>query len=74
MDKLILKNIAKEWCKGILLGCDSDAISDSVDRGVLTCEEAMYVVSEAHKIAERITKEPYLPNLDSIVDKYYEME
>lgn len=74
MDKRILKKIAKEWTKGILLACDADAIGDSVEDGILTEDEAAYVVEESHKIAERITSEPYLPTLTAIVAKYYRLE
>jgi len=74
MDKLILKKIAKEWCKGILLACDGDALGDAQDDELITQDEASYIVSEAHKIAKRITKEPYLTSLTKIINKYYETE
>lgn len=74
MDKRILKNIAKEWAKAILLACDMDAIIDSVKDGLVDEDEASYIVEETHEIAERITKEPNLPSLTEIVDKYYKLE
>ena len=72
MDKLILKKIAKEWCKGILLANGGDAMGDSIEKGLITEDEATFIVLESHKIAERITKEPYLTSLGDIIEKYYE--
>jgi len=73
MDKNILKKIAKEWCKGILLANDGDSFGDAIDDGLLTDEEASFILNESYKIAERITKEPYLTSLDNIIGKYYEL-
>jgi len=73
MDKLILKKIAKEWCKGILLANDGDSFGDSIESGLLTEEEADFILIETRKIAERITKEPYIASLNEIIGKYYEI-
>jgi len=74
MDKLILKKIAKEWCRGILLANGTDSLMDLEQDGLLSVEESSYIVEECHRIAERITKEPYEANLENIVKKYYEIE
>ena len=74
MDKLILKKIAKKWCKGILLANDGDAFGDSIEEGFLTEEEADFMLLETKKIAERITKEPYKASLNDIIGEYYEIE
>ncbi|PHR23577.1 MAG: hypothetical protein COA36_16735 [Desulfotalea sp.] len=74
MDKNILKKIAKEWCKGILLANEGDSFSDTIDNGLLTEKEAAFILKETTKIAERITKETYSTSLELIVRKYYEIE
>jgi hypothetical protein len=74
MDKNILKKIAKEWCKGILLSNDGDSFGDSIEDGLLTEDEASFILAETEKIAERITKEAYTSNLNDIIKKYYEIE
>lgn len=74
MDKRILKQIAKEWSKGILLACEGDAFSDAIERDLITDDEASYIVAETHKIAQRITKEPYIPALTELIKKHYEYE
>ncbi len=74
MKKNILKNIAKEWCQGILLACETDAFGDAIEEGALTEEEAGFIVSESHKVARRITKEQPMFNVGDIIGKYYQME
>ncbi len=74
MDKLILRKIAKEWCKGILMACEGDAFGEAIDNELITEEEVNYVVKESHKIAERITKEPQLFDLTKIIEKYYDFK
>lgn len=74
MDKRILKKITKEWCKGILLACETDAFSESVSEGLITEEEAGYIVDEAHKLAERITDSRQLFDVKEIIKQYYEIE
>ncbi len=71
MDKRILKKIAQEWSKAVLLANSSDSFEE--DCG-LTQEECDYVLAESHKIAEKITKEPYTTNLNGIIARYYEFE
>ena len=73
MDKNILKKIAKEWCKSILLANDGDSFGDAIEDELLTEEEAAFILGETEKIAQRITKEPYTSNLTDIVKKYYEV-
>jgi hypothetical protein len=70
MDKRILKKIAKEWAKGILLATELQSFEESL----LDEEEQDYVVSQVHKIAESITKEESIPSLEGIISKYYEIE
>jgi hypothetical protein len=70
MDKRILKKIAKEWAKGILLATELQSFEESL----LDEEEQDYVVSQVHKIAEMITKEESTPSLEGIISKYYEIE
>jgi len=74
MDKRILKKIAAEWSKGILLACGTDTFIDAIDEGLITEEEAGYIVDESHKIARRLFKGEQLFDVDEIIKKYYEME
>ena len=71
MDKRILKQIAKEWCKGILLSNEASSFDSNLDE-MLSQEEQNYIVIESHKIANRITKEDYSASLSKIVEKYYD--
>jgi hypothetical protein len=71
MDKLILKKIAKEWCKGILMACD---LTDEETAELLTEEEMDYIQKEAFKIANRITIEPQANSLNECIKKYYEID
>ncbi len=71
MDKRILKNIAKDWAKSILIATAMDC--DELDE-VLSVEEQDYVVKEVEIIAGRITKETAETNLIEIVGKYYKIE
>ena len=71
MKKLILKKIAREWCKGILMACD---LTDQETAELLTDEEMDYIQKEAFKIADRITKEPQAHNLNDCIKKYYEIK
>jgi hypothetical protein len=74
MDKNILKKIAKEWCKGILMANGGDSFLDAEQEGLLTMEETDYILRETDKIANRITKEEYSSSLDDIIKKYYEIK
>ena len=69
MDKLILKKIAKEWAKGILLATGVDSFDD---KSLLSIEEQTFIVNEVHEIANRLTNEKQEGTLDDIIDKYYE--
>ena len=71
MDKAILKKIAADWCKSILLSNDS---SFMVDDDILSEEECQYILEESKKIANRISKKPTLPSMMEIVGRYYEFE
>ncbi|MBA3986846.1 MAG: hypothetical protein H0X63_09830, partial [Flavobacteriales bacterium] len=51
MNKNLLKKIAKEWCKGILLANDGYSFGDSIEDGMITEEEADFIVTETKKIA-----------------------
>ena len=74
MDKNILKRIAKDWTKGILLACETDAFGDAIEEGLITEEEAGYIVEESHKIANRITKAQPLFRVSDIINRYYEVK
>lgn len=74
MDKNTLKKIAKDWCKGILYANDGDAFSDLIEDGLISEDEASFILVECNKIADRITKEPYTNSLNKIVGKYYKLE
>lgn len=75
MDKRILKKISKEWCKGILLACESDAFGDLMSEGVLTPEEVDYIIEEAMNTAERIfPNKPQEFDVEKIVSRYYELK
>lgn len=69
MDKRILKKVAKEWAKGILLATDLQSFD-----GDLTPDEEQFIVDEVRLIAERLTKEPPLGSLPEILKKYYVFE
>ena len=71
MDKRLLKKIAKDWAKGILIATamDEDELDD-----VLNEDEQMYIVEEVKNIADRITSDTAITNLVEIVGKYYKIE
>ena len=69
MDKLILKQIAKRWCKGIL---SANEALDSFNDSGLTLDEIDYIQSESNKISERITDLGIVYNVDELVKEYYE--
>lgn len=70
-NKRILKQIAKEWCKGILLACEGDAFDAAIDEGLINEEEASYIALIATEIGEKITNAPYCPDLTEIIrDKF----
>jgi hypothetical protein len=69
MDKRILKQIAKEWAKGILLATDMDSFDKE-----LNTDEQSYVLDEVHKIARKITEEDASGSLPQIIRKYYDFE
>lgn len=67
MDKLILRKMARDWAKGILMACDTTSWSD-----LLTEDENAYLVGEVDKIANRITPDAAEQSVDRIFEKYYE--
>lgn len=69
MDKAILKKIAQEWAKGILLATNMDSFDEELEH-----EEQVYVLNEVHNIANRITKETASGSLPVIINKYYDFE
>ncbi len=68
MDKRILKKIAKDWAKGMLVHTDIDC--EFADE-VLTIDEQMYIVDEVAKIGERLIKGEAENNLEEIIRKHY---
>lgn len=74
-DKYILNRIAKEWAKGILKSCDTDAFGDLIEEGYVTEDEAGYIVDRVtKKIANRLSEETDVHTLDDIVIRYYTLE
>jgi len=68
MDKLILKKIAKRFCKGVLEM--SEASIHFEDR--LTQQECEFIQEEIQKIADRITQEAGAVTTEELVKEYYE--
>lgn len=71
MEKRILKKIAQEWCKGILIAND---MTDSETAELLSEEEMCYILEESTRIANRITKEDAAISLNECIRKYFEFE
>jgi len=71
MDKRILNEIAKRWCKGILMMND---VTDEKTNKLLSQEEADYLVAQSEKIANRITDKPAAISLNDLIQEYYEIE
>ncbi len=71
MDKRILKNIAKDWAKGILFATGTDSFDDD---SLLSEEEQEYVVEQVQIIGMKLTGGHVETNLDDIVAKYYREE
>ena len=71
MDKRILKNIAKDWAKGILYATGTDSFDDD---SLLSLEEQEYIVEQVQNIAMKLTDGHVETNLDDIVAKYYREE
>ena len=69
-NKNILKNIAKDWARGILIATSMD--SEFADE-VLSPEEQDYIVSQVEKIAFKISNNAEV-SLDEIISKYFTME
>ena len=65
-NKRDLKKMAQDFAKSLLKGSDLLAFSD-----VLNQDENEYVVSEIHKIAERITDREELFATKEIVNRYF---
>ena len=71
MDKLILKNIAKRWCKAILMAND---ITDEETMQLLSEEEQSYLLEQVEAIANRITDRQTDVSLNDIIKEYYSFE
>jgi len=68
MDKRILKNIAKDWAKGILFATGTDSFDEN---SILSLEEQEYIVEQVQNIGMKLTSGYVETNLDNIVAKYY---
>lgn len=71
MDKLILKNIAKRWCKAILMAND---ITDEETMELLSEEEQAYLLEQVEAIANRITDRQTDISLNDIIKEHYSFE
>lgn len=71
MDKLILKQIAKRWCKAILMAND---ITDEETMELLSEEEQVYLLEQVEAIANRITDRQADVSLNDIIKEYYSFE
>jgi hypothetical protein len=71
MDKLILKNIAKRWCKAILMAND---ITDEETMELRSQEEQDYLLEQVEVIANRITDKQTDTSLNDIIREYYSFE
>ena len=71
MDKLVLRKIAKRWCKGIIEA--NEAMVSFCDSG-LNEDEIEYIQEECMKIAERITKDDVPHHVNDLVKEYYDFE
>lgn len=71
MDKRILKNIAKDWAKGILFATGTDSFDEN---SILSLEEQEYIVEQVQNIGMKLTDGHVETNLDDIVAKYYREE
>lgn len=69
MDKRILKEIAKRWCKAILIAND---VTDSETMEMLSQEEQDYLLSQVEVIANRITDRETDISLNDIIKEYYD--
>jgi len=72
MDKNILKNIAKDWCKSIIYANDLDSFTELDIE--LDYSEEQYILSECRKIADKITDAPVCNDLNNIIKRYYTIE
>lgn len=69
-NKRVLKKIAQDWCKSILLANDMASFDDDL----LTQDEQAYIVDQCHKIAESLSDRPTIFSLPKIIEQYYEIE
>ena len=68
-NKLVLREIAKRWCKGIIWA--NEAVVSFQDTE-LTIEEIDYIQEESNKIMQRITDKPISFNVEELVKEYYD--
>ena len=74
MNKTILKKIAKDWCKSILLSNEAMVSFDKLlEDGLLTMEEVMYIQEYTDKIANSITKNNSGDTIIEIFSQYYDI-
>jgi hypothetical protein len=71
MEKRVLKQIAKRWCKGVLMA--SEAIC-SFETSGLSEEEMYFLQSEITAIANRITDKQAAGDTDELVSEYYDFD
>jgi len=71
MDKRILNEIAKRWCKGILM---ANELTDSETAELLSEEELDYLQQRSFEIANSITKKPQALDLNTLIKEYYDFE
>ncbi len=67
MDKLILKKIARRYAKSILINTQAQIGFD----GELTVEECSFIQEELNKIANKITSDKAIGNVNDLVAEYY---
>ncbi len=67
MKKQLLRKIAKEWAKGILMSTCPDG--KEID-ALLSQDDQIYLTEQVHKVGERITGEMPMGSLEDIVKKY----
>ena len=71
MDKRILREIAKRWCKGILLAND---LTDEETAELLSEEEMSFIQEESYRIANKITNLETPTSLNELIKEYYSFD
>lgn len=73
-DKNTLKRVAKDWVKGIIMSCETDAFWEAIDEGLLTMEEAAYIVEYTKELANKIAKGTPPVEVTQILRKHFNYE